>query len=109
MAKNFLKKSENEWQPYEYDDKGSMATIGKHRAVVDLPFWRFQGVFAWYVWIFVHIFSIVGFKNKLSALWDWAYNFFTYDRAVQLIINPFSRPTKDSFDEKNISETERIS
>ena len=110
LAKNLFNIQKNEaLLPFKYFDKGTMATIGRNRAVVDLPFWRFQGVFAWYVWIFVHIFSIVGFKNKLSALWDWAYNFFTYDRAVQLIINPFSRPAKDSFDEKNISETERIS
>ncbi len=88
---------------FEYKDKGTMATIGRNRAVVDLPFWHFQGAFAWYVWIFVHIFSIVGFKNKLSALWDWAYNFFTYDRAVQLIINPFVRPDQSS-DKENIEE-----
>ena len=88
---------------FEYRDKGTMATIGRNRAVVDLPFWHFQGAFAWYVWIFVHIFSIVGFKNKLSAFWDWAYNFFTYDRAVQLIIHPFVRPDRSS-DKENIEE-----
>lgn len=92
LAQNLVKQSENKSpKPFEYRDKGTMATIGRNRAVVDLPRWKFQGRLAWFVWIFVHIFSLIGFRNKLAALWDWAYNFFTYDRAVQLIITPFER------------------
>jgi NADH dehydrogenase len=76
LAKNFLKKSENEWQPYEYDDKGSMATIGKHRAVVDLPKFKFQGIFAWYFWMFLHLMLILSVRNKLAIFfnWMWSYN-----------------------------------
>lgn len=97
LADNLLRQLKNKpLEPFQYNDKGSMATIGRNRAVVDLPHWKFQGMFAWYVWIFVHIFSLVGFRNKVAALWDWAYNFFTYDRAVRLIITPFVRPSKGS-------------
>ena len=68
-----------------------MATVGRNRAVVDLPFVKFQGFFAWWVWMFVHLMSLVGFRNKLATLWGWAYNYFTYDRAMRLIIRPFQR------------------
>lgn len=92
LAKNLLALLKKEaLTPFAYQDKGSMATIGRNRAVVDLPRWKFQGAFAWLVWIFVHIFSLVGFRNKWNAFWDWAYNFLTYDRAMRLIIRPYKR------------------
>ena len=50
-------------KPFVYNDKGSMATIGRNKAVVDLPHYHFSGVFAWFVWMFVHLFSLIGFKN----------------------------------------------
>jgi NADH dehydrogenase len=92
LAKNILNLQKN--QPlaaFEYNDKGSMATIGRNRAVVDLPFYRFQGFFAWFVWMFVHIMSLVGFRNRVSVLINWVYSYFTYNRALRLIIRPFKR------------------
>jgi NADH:ubiquinone reductase (H+-translocating) len=92
LAKNILKLQQN--QPlaaFEYNDKGSMATIGRNRAVVDLPFYKFQGLFAWFVWMFVHIMSLVGFRNKTTVLINWVYSYFTYNRALRLIIRPFKR------------------
>jgi NADH dehydrogenase FAD-containing subunit len=71
-------------------DKGSLATIGRRRAVADLPKnIKFQGVFAWYVWLVVHLFFLVGFRNKVSVLTDWIWNYITWDRRVRLIIKPF--------------------
>ena len=88
LAKNFLKKSKNEWQPYEYDDKGSMATIGKHRAVVDLPKFKFQGIFAWYFWMFLHLMLILSVRNKLAIFFNWMWSYINRDSSLRLIIIP---------------------
>lgn len=73
-------------KPFSYFDKGSMATIGRHKAVVDMGKIRFQGFFAWYVWMFVHLMSIVGFRNKVFTFFSWMWNYFSYDRSNRLII-----------------------
>jgi NADH dehydrogenase len=73
---------------FSYVDLGSMATVGRHLAVVDLPFWRFQGTFAWYVWMMVHLLSILGIKNKLLIFINWVWNYITYDQSLRLIIKP---------------------
>lgn len=82
--KNLINKKE--LKPFHYFDKGSMATIGRHKAVVDLGKIRFQGFFAWYVWMFVHLMSIVGFRNKVFTFFSWMWNYFSYDRSNRLII-----------------------
>lgn len=76
---------------FKYKDLGSMATIGRHRAVVDLPFWRFQGAFAWFVWLFVHLFSIIGTKNRMFIFLNWVWNYLTYDQSLRLVIKPWKR------------------
>ncbi|WP_266368607.1 NAD(P)/FAD-dependent oxidoreductase [Tellurirhabdus rosea] len=75
-------------QEYKYKDLGSMATIGRGLAVVDLPFWKFQGFFAWLVWLFVHLMSIVGVKNRLVIFINWMWSYLTYDQSLRLIIKP---------------------
>jgi len=81
-------------QPFEYNDKGVMATVGRNKAVVDLPKLKFQGAIAWLVWMFVNIFSLIGFRNKLVAFIDWANNYFSYDRPLGLIIRPYKKKGK---------------
>ncbi len=76
---------------FVYNDKGSMATIGRNKAVVDLPKLHFNGVFAWFVWMFVHLFSLIGFKNKSLVFWSWVYNYFVFDRESRVIIRPFRK------------------
>jgi len=72
---------------FSYFDKGAMATVGRHKAVVDMRGGiRFQGFFAWYVWMFVHLMSIVGFRNKVFTFFSWMWNYFSYDRSNRLII-----------------------
>lgn len=71
---------------FSYNDKGSMATIGRNRAVVDLPRYKFKGFFAWLVWLVVHLFSLIGVRNKLIVFINWVWNYFTYDQALRLII-----------------------
>jgi NADH dehydrogenase len=73
---------------FRYKDKGSMATIGRNLAVVDLPHIRFQGAFAWFVWMFVHLFTLLGVKNKVFVFINWVWNYFTYDQSLRLIIKP---------------------
>ncbi len=92
LAKNIVNALKGKpMKAFEYNDKGCMATIGRNKAVVDLPNFKFQGAFAWYVWMFVHIFSLVGFRNKLVAIIDWMSNYFTYDRPLGLIIRRFDK------------------
>ncbi len=72
-------------EPFEYFDKGTMATIGRHRAVADAGFMRFSGWLAWLAWLFVHVIFLVGFRNKLMVLLSWGYAYVTYGRGARLI------------------------
>ncbi len=84
-------------KPFEYFDKGSMATIGRNKAVVDLPKYHFNGVFAWFVWIFVHLFALIGFKNKAVVFLNWMYNYIRFDREARLIIRPYKKKQIQTF------------
>ena len=86
-----------EMKPFHYTDKGYMATIGRNRAVADLPGKiKFGGFFAWIIWMFVHLFFLVSFRQKLITFGNWLWNYFTYDRGTRLIIRPFDyRSTVD--------------
>jgi len=96
LAKNILALQKGkDLKPFSYHDKGSMATIGRNKAVVDLPKWKFQGIFAWFVWMFVHLFSLIGFRNKLVVFMNWVYNYIRFDRETRLIIRPFKK--KDQY------------
>ena len=71
---------------FQYKDRGSMATIGRNKAVVDLPNFHFQGFFAWVVWLVVHLFALIGVKNKIFVLFNWIVNYLTYDQSLRLIL-----------------------
>ena len=92
LGENLVKLLENKpMKPFEYNDKGSMATIGRNLAVVDLPKYHFNGLFAWFVWMFVHLFSLIGFKNKAVVFLNWVYNYVRFDREGRLIVRPFKK------------------
>ena len=92
LSKNIIRHiSGKPMEVFTYKDKGTMATVGRKKAVVDLPKWKFQGTFAWLVWMFIHIFSLVGFRNKLVAFVDWFANYISYDRPLGLIIRPYKK------------------
>lgn len=77
-------------KPFKYFDKGSMATIGRNKAVVDMPSGtHFSGFFAWFVWMFVHLWYLIGFRNRVGTFLSWMYRYVNYDRASRLIIRPF--------------------
>jgi NADH:ubiquinone reductase (H+-translocating) len=98
LGENILKHIQNKaMQPFEYNDKGSMATIGRNKAVVDLPKYHFSGVFAWFVWMFVHLFSLIGFKNKAVVFLNWVYNYIRFDREGRLIIRPYKKKSFTTF------------
>ncbi|MEM6967693.1 MAG: NAD(P)/FAD-dependent oxidoreductase [Bacteroidota bacterium] len=89
LAKNLKNKRNGKaLEPFSYNDLGSMATIGRNRAVVDLPRFKFKGFFAWIVWLVVHLFALIGVKNKLFVFINWVWNYFTYDQSLRLIIKP---------------------
>ncbi len=89
LAKNLISWVEGK-QPEEftYRNLGTMATIGRGLAVVDLPFIKFQGFLAWLTWLFVHLMSIVGVKNRLLIFINWMVNYLTYNNSLRLIIRP---------------------
>ncbi|WP_413513478.1 NAD(P)/FAD-dependent oxidoreductase [Myroides odoratus] len=86
---------------FAYKDKGSMATIGRNKAVVDLPNFQFSGFFAWFVWMFVHLMSLIGFRNKFLVFWNWVYNYLMFDRQARLIVRPYKKKNEESFTKNN--------
>lgn len=73
-------------KPFKYNDQGSMATVGRNKAVVDLKSFKTQGFFAWFIWMFVHLISIVGYRNRLLVLINWMWSYFSYDKGIRLIV-----------------------
>ena len=88
LAKNLNKKNPSQWRKFTYKDLGSMATIGRNLAVVEFPNMKFAGFFAWCVWMFVHLISLIGTKNKIQTFLNWVWNYFTYDQSLRLILTP---------------------
>jgi NADH dehydrogenase len=75
-----------ERRPFRYRNKGDMATIGRHRAVADLGFIHVTGILAWYLWLFIHILFLAGFRNRLVVLLEWGWEYLTYEKGVRLIL-----------------------
>ncbi|MFL9482627.1 NAD(P)/FAD-dependent oxidoreductase [Chitinophagaceae bacterium LWZ2-11] len=99
LAENFtrmLNGNKHYQVEFEYHDKGSMATVGKHKAVVDLPKPKIHlgGLIAWLIWMFLHLMLILGVKNKLQIFINWMYKYFTSDQSLRLIFTDFYRPVK---------------
>ena len=92
LGKNLIRLIANKpMKPFVYKDKGSMATIGRNKAVVDLKHFKFAGFFAWFVWMFIHLMALVGFRNRVIVFFNWSYNYINFDKAARLIIRPFNK------------------
>ncbi|SRX55005.1 NAD(P)/FAD-dependent oxidoreductase [Aequorivita sp. CIP111184] len=78
-------------EPFKYFDKGTMATVGRNKAVVDIGKLHFGGAIAWFLWMFVHLWFLVGFRNRVVTFFNWTYSYINYDRAARLIIRPFKK------------------
>lgn len=80
--------AQKDQKSFIYKDKGTMATVGRNLAVVELPFAKYGGFFAWITWMFVHLMSILGIKNRFFIFINWLTNYFTYNLSLRLIIKP---------------------
>jgi len=102
MAKNLAQNLNREAkgnpikEKFVYKDKGSLATIGRNAAVADIWKLHFGGIVAWWLWLWVHILSIVGMKNKVSVFVDWVWSYLTYDVSLRLLIRPKINKIYDS-------------
>jgi len=72
-------------RPFRYKDKGALATIGRHSAVAQLPSLRLSGILAWWIWLVLHIYFLIGFRSRLIVLINWAWAYFTYERGARII------------------------
>ena len=88
VAKQILRSEKSQpLQPFKYRDKGSMATIGRHKAVVEVKNFRMVGAPAWFAWLFLHLFYLLGGRNKIGTIADWMWNYFTFDRGNRHIMD----------------------
>lgn len=104
LAENIIKMVNNpsgKLTEYEYEDKGSMATVGRNRAVVDIPKPKIHlgGFLAWFIWMSLHLFLILGVKNKLQIFINWMYKYFTFDQNLRLLFKGFGvdEPKEESY------------
>lgn len=87
LANNLVSFNKNKGlQSFFYKDKGTMATIGRNKAVADIGKWHITGFFAWVIWMTVHLMFLMGFRNKLIVFINWVYSYFTYDRGTRIIL-----------------------
>lgn len=92
LAKTFNKLVANKTiEPFVYKDKGTMATIGRNQAVAEIARFKFQGIFAWFVWMFVHLMLLVGFRNRVVVFINWTWNYFNYNNGLRLIVRPYEK------------------
>lgn len=99
LAENFKLMAQNKpLKPFKYNDKGSMAIIGKNKAVVDLPKpkMHFKGFFAWMIWLFVHLMSLITYRNRINTFYHWMIAYFSKDQSLRMIIRPEKRTKGDA-------------
>jgi len=100
LGDNLVRRSQGKpMKEFTYTDKGSMATIGRYKAVVDAFGMHIGGLFAWLAWMFVHLMALVGFRNRLQVLIGWAWKYMSWKNTIRLIIRPYVRPNAQNLDE----------
>jgi NADH:ubiquinone reductase (H+-translocating) len=90
--------------PFEYNDKGSMATIGRNRGVVESKWIKTQGFLGWFIWAFVHLFFLVGFRNRIVVFINWIVSYLSYDKGIRLIIGPHEKIARDTIEKDQKKE-----
>jgi NADH dehydrogenase len=92
LARNMIRLlNGKQLMPFRYKDLGSLATVGRNKAVAEFGRLRFGGFSAWVLWLAIHLVSLVGFRNRIVVFVNWIWNYFSYDRAIRLIIRPYDR------------------
>lgn len=100
-----IERKSTEFYEFEYYDKGTMATVGRNKAVVDIPKPRlhFGGFFAWMIWMGLHLMLLLGVKNRFFVFTNWLYNYFTYDQNLRLIFKEFNKTTASPIAQKEVN------
>ncbi|MEO8588151.1 MAG: NAD(P)/FAD-dependent oxidoreductase [Flavobacteriales bacterium] len=93
LVKNLLRKDPAERKPFVYWDKGSMAVIGRGKAILDVGNIHMGGEIAWMGWLFIHVMGLVGFRNRMMVLFNWAWKYLSWKNTIRLIIRPYVRRT----------------
>lgn len=95
LGKYFNRLAKNKsTKPFQYKDKGTMATIGRNKAVADLSKLHFKGIIAWFIWMFVHLMLLVGFRNRVVVFINWSWNYFKFNNGHRLIVRRFTKKEK---------------
>lgn len=79
---------------FEYKDKGAMATVGRNLAVADLPHLKLGGFMAWLIWMFIHLISILGMRNKVAVLTNWIWEYFSYNTSLRILLHSTRYPLR---------------
>jgi NADH dehydrogenase len=90
--------------PFRYTDFGALATIGRHSAIAQLPNLSFSGILAWWFWLLLHIYFLIGFRSRLIVLINWAWAYFTYARGARIILGKDSERNIDGREKENCAE-----
>lgn len=107
LAENLVRLEKGqEMQPFHYRNLGSMATVGRNRAVAEFSKVKMQGWFAWVLWLVVHLRSILGVRNKVVVLLNWIWNYFTYDQSMRMIV--YARKAKEITDREAMEATTHL-
>lgn len=102
LAKNLQKmESGKPLIPFQYKDKGSLATVGRNLALAEIGKLKLKGFIAWFVWMLVHLMSIIGIKNRLFVLINWMWQYITYDQSLRLILRPSEKKKEINIYETN--------
>lgn len=105
LGKNLVRQMNGKTlEKFVYKDKGSMATIGKRKAVADIKGLKFGGRLAWLLWSFIHLYSIIGFRNKIIVGVHWMWSYLTYDKGNRLIVRKFIRPQKKEKNKEDVAQ-----
>ena len=92
LARNFNQLAKGKtMKPFNYNDNGTMATIGRNHAVVDLPNMKISGIIGWYIWMFVHLMLLVDFRNRMVVFMNWTWSYLNYDKGTRVIIRKFAK------------------
>lgn len=96
LANNLQLADKTNWKPFMYFDKGAMATIGRHKAVLQSFGIKMSGYSAWFAWMFLHLMLLVGYRSRIIVFVNWMWNYISYQRAIRIIIRPFKRHNEDT-------------
>jgi len=92
LARNLVRLSNGRsLKPFVYHDLGILSTIGRNKAIAELPIGKFHGFPAWFLWMSVHLIRLIGFRNRIAILIDWIWNYFTYEYSFRIITQPFRK------------------